>query len=64
MFQRRNEMSRKVYLKVEVSMIAIIEEGVEVGDFVNELDYSFSDKTGKATILDTTILDYAITDSK
>jgi hypothetical protein len=57
-------MSRKVYIEVKVRVIAHIDEGTEVSEVVNELDYSFSDTTGKATVEDTEILDYEVKDSK
>jgi len=57
-------MSRKVYVEVKVKLIIDMDEGIEVGDIVNELDYTFKDTTGTATIIDTEILDYEVTDSK
>ena len=57
-------MSRKVTIELKVKLIAEIDEGVEVSEIVDELDYSFSDQTGNATILDTEILDSEVTDSK
>ena len=56
--------SRKVYIELKVRVIATIDEGTEVGEVVDELDYGFTDSTGKATIEDTEILDYEVTDSK
>jgi len=57
-------MSRKVYIKVKVNLILNINDGVEVGDIVNELEYLFKDTTGSADIVDTEILDWEVTDSK
>ena len=54
----------KVYITVEVGLIIDINDGVEVSDIINELDYNFTDTTGNATILDMAIEDYKIKDSK
>ena len=56
--------SRKVYVNLTVKLIMVVDEGVEVSDVVNELDYNFSDTTGSADIEDTSIEDFEITDSK
>jgi hypothetical protein len=55
---------RTVYIEVKVKIIANMDEGLEVGDFVQELDYIFKDNTGRADVMDTEILDYEVTDSK
>ena len=55
---------RKVYIEVKVKLVVNMDEGVEVGDVVDELQYDFSDTTGKADVLDTEIMDYEVTDSK
>ena len=54
----------KVYLTLEVGLVINVNDGVEVTDIVNELDYDFTDTTGHATILDMAIEDYKIKDSK
>ena len=56
--------SRKVYARLTLNMILRVDEGTAVSEIVDELDYSFSDTTTKATIEDTTIEDYEIVDSK
>lgn len=56
-------MSR-VFLEVKVNLILDIDDGVDVSHVLNEMDYSFSDTTGSANILDTLIVDYNIKDSK
>jgi hypothetical protein len=55
---------RKVYVEVKVRLILRVDEGEEISHVMDELDYSFSDTTGKAQVDDTEILDYDITDSK
>jgi hypothetical protein len=57
-------MDRMVTVKLQVELKIRADEGVEIGDIVNEMDYNFSDTTTKATIEDTEILDYEVTDSK
>jgi hypothetical protein len=55
---------RTVTVKVEVSMIVKIDDGVEVKEIINEMDYSFTDTTTKATIEDAQIIDFEVTDSR
>lgn len=57
-------MSRRVTIELKVKLVAEVEEGIEASEVVQELDYSFTDQTGSATILDTQILDHEVTDSK
>ena len=57
-------MSRKVTVKLEVMAKMTIDEGVNVFDIVNEMDYNFTDTTTQATIEDTEILDFEVVDSK
>lgn len=60
-----NIMSRKVYIKAEIRLIVEIEEGQSIYDLMQEMDYEFTpSEDSQATILDTEILDYEITDSK
>ena len=55
---------RKVYLELKIKMRMTVNEGVDVAEIIDELDYHFSDTTTKATVEDTEIVDYEITDSK
>ena len=55
---------RKVYVEVRVRLVIRQDEGVETSDVIDEMDYSFADTTGQATIEDTEILGFEITDSK
>lgn len=55
---------RKVYIKAEFRLILTVNEGIEISEVLNELDYSFQDTTGNATIEDTEMVDFEITDSK
>ena len=55
---------RKVTLKLEMQVVMQVNEGVEISDVVNELDYDIRDTTTTADILDTEITGYEIVDSK
>ena len=55
---------RKVTLKLQMRVVMAVDEGVEIADIVNELDYHVGDTTTAADILDTEIVDYEIEDSK
>lgn len=55
---------RKVYVEVKVKLIINMDDDVEVGDVIQEMDYNFTDQTDKADIVDTEIMDYEVQDSK
>ena len=55
---------RKVKIKLETHIVMSVDEGVEVSEVVNELDYQVNDTTTAADILDTEIIGYEIVDSK
>ena len=55
---------RKVTLNLQMRVVMTVDEGVQIADIVNELDYHVSDTTTTANILDTEIIDYQIEDSK
>lgn len=55
---------RKVTVKLEMNVVMLVDEGVEISEVVNELDYQINDTTTAADILDTEITDYEIEDSK
>ena len=42
----------------------IVDEGVEIGKIIDELDYDFTDTTTQATIEDTEINGYEVIDSR
>lgn len=56
-------MSRTVFVRLTIDMSLVVDEGVEIGEIVNEFDYTFSDTTTKATVEDTEIRDYKVIDS-
>ena len=57
-------MSRKVYVTVTARLILRVEEGIEVGDVIDNMEYGFSSQTDGAEIEDTEIEDFEVTDSK
>ena len=57
-------MTRKVYVKLTAGLILDMEEGIDVSDVIDEMDYTFVSKTDNADIIDTQIRGYEIEDSK
>ena len=55
---------RKVTVKLEMNVVMSVDEGVEISNIVNELDYQINDTTTTADILDTEITDFEVQDSK
>jgi hypothetical protein len=55
---------RKVTVKVEMRLVMLVDEGVEISNVVNGLDYEVKDTTTAADILDTEITGYEVVDSK
>ena len=55
---------RKVTIKLEIRVVMSVDEGIEIAEVVNQLDYQVSDTTTTADILDTEITDYEVVDSK
>jgi hypothetical protein len=55
---------RKVTVQLKMRIVMSVDEGVEISDVINELDYQVSDTTAAADIVDTEITDYEVVDSK
>ena len=55
---------RKVTLKLDVRVVFLVDEGIEISDVVNELDYDVINTATEADVLDTEIIDYEVIDSK
>jgi hypothetical protein len=55
---------RKVYVKVTSRLIVNMDDGVELGDVISEMDYDFISQTDGADIEDTEIRDFEVEDSK
>lgn len=56
--------TRKVEVNVTVKLKMVVEEGQEIGDILDEIDYDFSDTTGNADVEDMEIVGYEIVDSR
>lgn len=54
---------RRVYVDVKVHLIIEAEEGVEIGNIIDEMEYDFISFTDGARICDSDIIDFEITDS-
>jgi len=54
---------RKVTIKLEMRVVMSVDEGIEISQVVNGLDYQLNDTTTAADILDTEITDYEVVDS-
>jgi len=57
-------MSRKVYVEVTSRLIIHMDEGIEVSEVLENMDYNFTYVEDRAEIVDTEIRDWEITDSK
>jgi len=55
---------RKVYIEVQFRIIVEADEGVEICDVMDDLDYTLYSLTDGASVIDTQMRDYEITDSK
>ncbi len=55
---------RKVVVTVTTRLVINMEEGIELQEVINEMDYDFISQTVGASIVDTEIQDYDIQDSK
>ena len=54
---------RKVTIKLQMRVVMSVDEGIEISQVVNELDYQLNDTTTAADILDIEITDYEVVDS-
>ena len=54
---------RKVTIKLKMRIVMSVDEGIEISEVVNELDYQVNDTTTAADILDTEITGYEVVDS-
>lgn len=55
---------RKVTVKLEMRIVMLVDEGVEISEVINELNYEVNDTTTAADVLDTEITGYEVVDSK
>ena len=49
---------RKVTVKLEFQVILSVNEGIELAEVINELDYQLTDTTDAADIVDVQMMDY------
>lgn len=57
-------MSRKVYVEVTTRIIMEMDEGIEVGEVIEEMDYDFGSQTAGVDFVDTEIRGFEVIDSK
>jgi hypothetical protein len=55
---------RKVYVEVKTRLILRVNEGVEVSEVLEDMDYNFKPDINQATLEDEEIIDWNIKDSK
>ena len=55
---------RKLYINMKIRVIVQADDGVDIGEVLDEMDYNLNSHTEGADVLDTEITDYEITDSK
>ena len=55
---------RKVTVKLEFQVILSVNEGIEIAEVINELDYELTDTTTAADIIDAQMINFEILDSK
>jgi len=55
---------RKVIVDAKIKLVINVDEGIEISDVIDELDYNFTSNTEGAVIDDTEFRDYEVVDSK
>jgi len=55
---------RKVYVEIKSRIIINMDEGVDVAEVIDEMDYGFTSQIKGADIVDAEIMDYEVVDSK
>jgi hypothetical protein len=55
---------RRVVVEVKVKLIMDVKKGVSIDDIISDMDYDFSFSGEEATINDSEIIDFEVTDSK
>ena len=55
---------RKVTVEVKIKLTINADDGQDISEVIDEMDYDFSDTTGGADIEDMEILGHEVTDSK
>jgi len=57
-------MNRKVYVTVTARLVIRMDEGIEVGDVIDDMNYAFTSDTEGAVIEDSSIENHEVNDSK
>jgi hypothetical protein len=57
-------MSRKVYLELKIKVVLDVEDTATVTEVIENRDYVFIPQEDEASVVDTEIRDWKITDSK
>ena len=57
-------MSRKVTVKLEITMQINIEEGISISEFMDEMDYDIDSFDNHGEVLDTEVINWEVVDSK
>ena len=55
---------REVVVEATVKILMMVDDDIEAEEVVADMDYEFIDRTDKATIEDTEIIEWNISDSK
>ncbi len=55
---------RTVTVKVEVKLTMKVDEGVEISEIIEEMEYNFSDTTTRADIEDAVIEEFEVVNSR
>lgn len=55
---------KRLHIVLQVELVVDVEDTQVVSDFVNELEFSFTDTTGNVTIIDETINEFEVTDAR
>ena len=63
MHNKESNVYRTVTVEVRVKLVMKVDEGVEIAEVVDEMDYKFS-LPDNATLDDSEILDYEVKDSR
>lgn len=56
--------TRKVTINLKVKLVLTVEEGVEISDVIDEMDYNFTPNDEHGDLVDSEIYYYGVVDSK
>jgi hypothetical protein len=57
-------MSSKVTVEIKVKVLVNLNDGENLTDIIDEMEYDFSDTTGNADVVDTEITGWEVLDSR